>query len=162
MKKIMLITLGAAALMLSSCATVLTGTSDDITFNSTPGGAKIMIDGLEVGQTPAVVSVKRPGNKTTKVTLQMKGYEDRSFALSSKFNMMACCNTGNLLFWAIDFVTGSLFKYDKTNYKMDLEPMAYNLNELKKDKDGNFVIPEVLNRTVLVVDQERELEYRFQ
>jgi len=162
MKNIMLITLSATALLLSSCATVLTGTSDDITFNSTPGGAKIMIDGLEVGQTPAVVTVKRPGNKTTKVTLQMKGYEDRSFALSSKFNMFSCCNGTNLLGWAIDFVTGSLFKYDKTNYKMELEPMAFNLEELKKDRDGNFIVPEILNRTVLVVDQERELEYRFQ
>ena len=121
-----------------------------------------MIDGLEVGQTPAVVTVKRPGNKTTKVTLQMKGYEDRSFALSSKFNMFSCCNGSNLLGWAIDFVTGSLFKYDKTNYKMELEPMAFNLEELKKDQDGNFIVPEILNRTVLVVDQERELEYRFQ
>ena len=162
MKKIMLITLSAATLLLSSCATVLTGTSDDITFNSTPGGAKIMIDGLEVGKTPAVVSVKRPSNKTTKVTLQMKGYEDRSFALSSSFNMFSCCNGTNLLGWAIDFVTGSLFKYDKTNYKMELEPMAFNLEELKKDQDGNFIVPEILNRTVLVVDQERELEYRFQ
>jgi protein involved in sex pheromone biosynthesis len=162
MKNIMLITLGAATLFLSSCATVLTGTSDDITFNSTPGGAKIMIDGLEVGKTPAVVSVKRPSNKTTKVTLQMKGYEDRSFALSSSFNMFSCCNGTNLLGWAIDFVTGSLFKYDKTNYKMELEPMAFNLEELKKDQDGNFIVPEILNRTVLVIDQERELEYRFQ
>ena len=162
MKNIMLITLSAAALLLSSCATVLTGTSDDITFNSTPSGAKIMIDGLEVGKTPAVVSVKRPSNKTTKVTLQMKGYEDRSFALSSTFNMFSCCNGTNLLGWAIDFVTGSLFKYDKTNYKMELEPMAFNLEELKKDQDGNFIVPEILNRTVLVIDQERELEYRFQ
>ena len=59
-------------------------------------------------------------------------------------------------------MTGSLFKYDKTNYKMDLEPLAFNLEELKKDQDGNFIVPEILNRTVLVVDQERELEYRFQ
>ena len=162
MKRILLIALATTSLMITSCATVLTGSNDEITFNSTPAGAKILINGAEVGTTPAIVSVKRPGNKTTQVTLKMKGYEDRTFALSSTFNVMSCCNSANLLFWAIDFVTGSMFKYDKTNYKLDLDPIAFNLKELKKDLDGNFLIPDVLNRSVLVYDEDRELEYRFQ
>ena len=162
MNKIMLLTLATGALLLSSCATILTGSNDDISFNSTPNGAKILINGAEVGKTPAVVSVKRPGNKTTNVTFQLKGYEDRTFALQSTFNIASCCNGSNLISWGIDFVTGALFKYDKTNYSMDLEPIAFNLKNLKKDQDGNIIVPDVLNRTVLVLDEERNLEYRFQ
>jgi len=162
MKKIMLLTLATAGLMLSSCATILTGSNDEITFNSNPNGAKILINGAEVGKTPAVVSVKRPGNKTTNVTFRLKGYEDRTFALQSTFNIASCCNGSNLLGWGIDFVTGALFKYDKTNYSMDLEPVAFDIQDLKVDQDGNIIVPDVLNRTVLVVDKDRNLEYRFQ
>lgn len=35
-------------LLTSSCATIFTGTSDTIRFNSNPQGASIYIDGIEI------------------------------------------------------------------------------------------------------------------
>ena len=35
--------------LLPSCATIFTGSHDDVTFNSEPGGARIFIDGIERG-----------------------------------------------------------------------------------------------------------------
>ena len=162
MKKIMLITLSAATLLLTSCATILSGTSDQITFSSDPSGAKILVDGLEVGKTPAQVSIKRPGFSDKYVTLKLKGYDDRNFMLSKSFNGMAICNLNNPLGWLIDLLTGTIFKYDRKNYNFDLDPKAYNINELKVDKNGNYIVPDYLNRQVMVYDEELGIEILFQ
>ena len=162
MKKILLLTLTSCMLLLSSCATVLSGTKDDVTFNSTPSGATILIDGIQVGKTPSILSVKRPGFGEKTVTIKLKGYDDRTFMLSKTFNMMTVCNLNNPLGWLIDIVTGTIFKYDKTNYSMDLEPRAYNLNDLDVDQFGSYIIPDILNRDVIVYDEEMDVEILFQ
>ena len=96
------------AFIFTSCATILTGTSDDITFNSDPAGAAIMLDGLKVGKTPATDSIKRPGFGNKEKTLRLDGYEDRTFMLQKEFNVMAICNLGGIPGWVIDILTGAV------------------------------------------------------
>ena len=150
------------AFIFTSCATILSGTSDDITFNSDPSGAAIMLDGLKVGKTPATVSIKRPGFGNKEITLKLDGYEDRTFMLQKGFNTMAICNLASWPGWIIDVVTGTIMKYSKTNYSVDLDPKAFNLNELEKDQLGRYIVPDVLNRSVLVYDEEMGVEIYFQ
>ena len=154
--------LGVTAFLFTSCATILSGTSDDITFNSDPSGAAIMLDGLKVGKTPATVSIKRPGFGNKEITLKLDGYEDRTFMLQKEFNTMAICNLAGWPGWVIDIITGSVMKYSKTNYDLDLDPKAFNLNELEKDQLGRYIVPDVLNRSVLVYDEEMGVEIYFQ
>ncbi len=162
MKKVVLMMIAFTAFVFTSCATILTGTSDDITFNSDPAGAAIMLDGLKVGKTPATVSIKRPGFGNKEITLKLDGYEDRTFMLQKGFNTMAICNLASWPGWVIDVVTGSIMKYSKTNYNLDLDPKAFNLNELEKDQLGRYIVPDVLNRSVLVYDEEMGVEIHFQ
>ena len=162
MKKVVLMMVVFTAFIFTSCATILSGTSDDITFNSDPSGAAIMLDGLKVGKTPATVSIKRPGFGNKEITLKLDGYEDRTFMLQKGFNTMAICNLASWPGWVIDIVTGTIMKYSKTNYSVDLDPKAFNLNELEKDQLGRYIVPDVLNRSVLVYDEEMGVEIYFQ
>ena len=162
MKKVVLMMIAFTAFVFTSCATILTGTSDDITFNSDPAGAAIMLDGLKVGKTPATVSIKRPGFGNKEITIKLDGYEDRTFMLQKEFNTMAICNLASWPGWVIDIVTGTIMKYSKTNYSIDLDPKAFNLNELEKDQLGRYIVPDVLNRSVLVYDEEMGVEIHFQ
>jgi len=162
MKKVVLMMVVFTAFIFTSCATILSGTSDDITFNSDPSGAAIMLDGLKVGKTPATVSIKRPGFGNKEITLKLDGYEDRTFMLQKGFNTMAICNLASWPGWIIDVVTGTIMKYSKTNYSVDLDPKAFNLNELEKDQLGRYIVPDVLNRSVLVYDEEMGVEIYFQ
>ena len=162
MKKSMIMIVVCGVFMFNGCATILSGTSDDVTFNSDPKGATILINGIEEGKTPATVTIKRPGFGEKRVTLKLKGYDDRNFTLSKTFNTMALCNLGSIPGWLIDIVTGSVFKYDRTNYSMDLEPKAFDLEELERDQFGDYIIPDVLNRSVLVYDKEMGVEIYFQ
>ena len=162
MKKVVLMMIVFTAFVFTSCATILSGTSDEIYFSSDPKGADIMIDGLKVGKTPATVSIKSPGLGNKEVTLKLDGYEDRTFMLQKEFNVMAICNLGGIPGWVIDILTGAVMKYSKKNYDLDLDPKAFNLNELEKDQLGRYIVPDIYKRSVIVYDEINDLKIHFQ
>lgn len=133
-----------ALLVLSGCATLFSGTDDDITFDSEPQGAKVLIDGIVVGTTPTTVVVDRPGLEETDVTVQLEGYESRRFELDKEFNNTSILN---IFFWpgfVIDALTGALFKYDQKSYTVDLEEgtVSLHLDELPRGPQGQYLLPD--------------------
>lgn len=142
------------AFAMSGCATLFTGSSDNIVFESEPAGAEILIDGLVVGRTPATVSVKRPGLGDKMVTLRMDGYSPVTFTLSKSFNTVAILNLASVVGWGIDILTGSVMRYDKQYYEADMSrgTVALSLQELEQTEDGAYVLPDV-DGTLTVVDE---------
>jgi hypothetical protein len=114
-----LLALASFCILLSSCATVFTGTKDRIAFNSTPSGAIVYIDGIEQCKTPCSVKVKR-GLDDKDVEIKLDGYETRIFELDKEFNIVSVLNLGNLLGWGIDVLSGAVFKYDRKTYDFTL------------------------------------------
>ncbi|RYF46986.1 MAG: PEGA domain-containing protein [Cytophagaceae bacterium] len=108
-------------LSLQSCATLFTGTRDTIHFESQPSGAKVRMDGLDMGRTPLDLNVKRSLNDKV-VNMSLDGYETRNFSLSKEFNAVSILNLFGLLGWAVDAATGSLMKYDMKAYTIELDP----------------------------------------
>lgn len=108
------------AFSLTSCATIFTGTSDAITFNSTPEGAKVYEAGIEKCTTPCTYKVSRSLSQKT-VELRKEGYENKVVGLDSKFNGVSILNLFGLLGWGIDAATGSLKKYDTKVYEIKLD-----------------------------------------
>jgi len=148
---------GFAVVLLSAglvgCATLFTGTRDNVTISSNPAGALVLVDGLEMGRTPATIPIKRGfGDKV--VTLRMEGQADRTFELQSTFNVATLVN---IFFWPgfiVDAATGAMMKYSPVAYNVTMDPvrtgMARTLGvdhvvllaELPTDAAGRFVIPE--------------------
>jgi hypothetical protein len=133
MKKITLIILNViiVAFLMSSCATILTGSKDSLTFNSTPSGAIIYKDGLELCKTPCNIRMKR-SLSDVQVEFKLEGYQTRVITLDTKFNAVSIINLGNLLGWGIDAATGTLMKYDRKGYDI----------ELTKDKTVSSIHPD--------------------
>ena len=105
-------------ILLSSCATIFTGTTTPISFKSNVP-AKVEFDGVEMGQTPFTTKVKRSFNGV--VTMRAEGYEAKNFELQKSFNAVSIVNLFNVLFWGVDFLTGSVNKFDKKGYEINLE-----------------------------------------
>ena len=59
--------------LLTSCATVFSGNSDDVTITSDPTGALVAIDGVPRGRTPLTVDLEK-GNSYS-VSVSKDGYE---------------------------------------------------------------------------------------
>ncbi|MDB9835275.1 PEGA domain-containing protein [Flavobacteriaceae bacterium] len=129
--------------LMSSCATILTGTRDTIRFDSNPKGAIVYFDGLEVCKTPCSTSVKRSISEKF-AEIKLDGYETRVITLDRKFNAVSIINLTSILGWGIDAATGALMKYDRKGYdiKLDKEkrtslnnPTKIEINTKKKTVD---------------------------
>lgn len=118
MKKVVVL-LGVLTLA-TSCGTLFTGTSDNISFMSDPRGAKVFIRGMEKCTTPCSVSVSR---SISPVEAQMKlnDHEIKSFELTRSFNGVCILNLLSILHWGVDAATGAIMKYDAKNYYLILE-----------------------------------------
>ncbi len=134
MKKITF--LAMVALMLSGCATIFTGTKDTIYFDSDPEGATVYLDGLEICRTPCSYRVDREFNSVD-IQYKLDGYEARIFTLDQEFNVISVLNLANPLGWAIDMISGSIMRYDRKSYDLELDPdtraMLMNANEIHID-----------------------------
>ena len=114
-------TLLIALFLMTGCATIFTGTKDRIAFSSTPSGATIYKDGVEICTTPCNYRIKRSINDT-EVEFKLDGYETRLITLDKEFNLVSIINLGNLLGWSIDALSGAVMKYDRKSYDLKLSP----------------------------------------
>lgn len=133
MKKILPFAL-ASALLFSSCATIFTGTEDRITFKSNPSGAKVFLDGIELCETPCSEYIDRSINRK-EVEFVLDGYRTKVVTLDREFNIVSVLNTTGLIGWAVDLVTGSVYKYSRKHYDVDLEPERELVENVKKAKE---------------------------
>lgn len=63
------------ALIASGCATIRNDASQVVQFDSSPNGARIVVNGVEVGTTPLSMRMKRSRN--TIILAKKDGYEDQ-------------------------------------------------------------------------------------
>lgn len=148
-------------LLLSGCATLFTGTDDDIRFESDPAGAIVFINGLEKGVTPTTINVKRSINDVN-IALQLDGFETRQFVLEKEFNKASYFNLFNVLFWAVDAVSGSLMKHAPQYYEITLRPNGMvqrsatieliDASELSTTDHGALVLPSTRKRVLAITD----------
>ena len=113
---------------MAGCATILKGTSAPVSINSTPSSASVEIkrsDGIpiEQGQTP--MTVKLGKGKEYTVTITLDGYQPQTVpVLKSGLETAAFCNLGSIPFWAVDYVTGAMFKLEPGTINVSLKEVA--------------------------------------
>lgn len=125
MKKVFTVVAVSATLMFSSCATIFTGTRQNVQINSSPPAADIEVDGLKVGVTPMAVSLKKGFTGQT-VSLKLDGYETKMFQPTTDFNAVAVLNFIGLIGWGVDAATGAMMKYNPKVYEIQLDKKKSN------------------------------------
>ncbi len=120
--KLSVVLLMGITLSATSCASIITGTKDKITFNSTPEGAKVFHKGIEKCTTPCTAEVPRSLSKQI-VTFEKEGYNSKEVKLTKTFNPVTLVNIllGGAIGVGIDAATGSLTKYSPKAYQIELE-----------------------------------------
>lgn len=106
----------------TSCATILTGTKDPISFTSTPAGATVYHKGAELCVTPCTAVIPRSLAKQV-ILVKKEGYDPKDVKLVKKFNPVSLVNIliGGTIGAGIDAATGSLTKYSPKEYLITLE-----------------------------------------
>ena len=107
---LLVLTFLAQLLLITGCASIMHGTTQQIGISSSPTGAEVTVDGMEHGVTPVVADLKRKDAHIVRVSLN--GYQPFEMALTRSVSGWVW---GNLVFGgipglAIDAITGGLYK----------------------------------------------------
>lgn len=121
-------------LLLTACATIMQGTSQEVSIASTPTGAKLIIDGTEAGTTPVAASLKRKDKHT--IRIEMEGYQPFEMALGRGTSGWVW---GNIVFGgipglAIDAITGGMYKLTPEQVQATLPANVAAANNLMTDE----------------------------
>ena len=130
MRKLQIIA-ASLLLLLTSCASILTGSSRAVLFESNPSGATVMVNGMEQGKTPTTIKVEAED----RVDFRLDNYRERVVVMDSDFNLVAIINGFSIIGWGIDALTGSLKRVNTKYVKVDLE----------ESSDGNAFIDHAIN-----------------
>jgi len=104
----------------TGCATVFTGTRQKVYIASSAPGARVQVNGIDKGAAPLKVKLKR-GNTGQAVTVTATGYEPKTIVPETNFNAATLGNIVFLPMFAIDLITGAMWKYHPKRYMVELE-----------------------------------------
>jgi PEGA domain len=110
----------ALTLLLTSCATIMSGSKQKVKFTSNPSTATIFIDEVEVGKTPFEIKLARKSEHS--VMIKLEGYQTYQTKLTKKFNGWYI---GNLLFGGligiiVDPITGAIYNLTPTEINAEM------------------------------------------
>ena len=124
-------------IVIVSCATIIHGTRQEISVNSMPSGAKVIVRGVHMATTPAVIELKRNQSNIV-LRFEKEGYEPVEIALRRSVDGWIAGNIifGGLIGLAIDFLDGAAYKLSPSEVSAALaeaKKQGMNLENLSKD-----------------------------
>lgn len=101
-----------------SSASITKGTSQVVSFTSSPEGATVQVNGNSMCQTPCAQNLKK--NKFTNVTFKLEGYRSVNLPITSAFDGTAVASA----LWdcgTTDTATGAIYEYSPAAYHADMK-----------------------------------------
>ncbi len=134
-----------AIALLSGCATIITGSTQEMSFQSSLDEATVTIGDRIIGKTPITV---RLGNKTGQsVTFTKDGYEPLTMQLSTELQPWFFGNViiGGLLGSTTNGASGAIHEYSPSQYMVTLQPLKLSsaervTSQSDHEKIGQFVV----------------------
>ena len=138
------------------CASIISGSSQPVAFDSTPNRADVYINGAKVCVTPCVTAVQR-SKMPPKVEIKKEGYEDANVSIMSKLNPWVIGNVlsgySSTTGFLVDFIAnngGASVEYEPSRYFTPLEPI-----EGKKESRSHLLRFVVVNHDEILLDISR-------
>lgn len=107
--------------LLSGCASIFKGTSTNVDFSSNPEGAKVFVNGHQMGTTP--VELKLESKKVYHVEFKKEGFETRNFTITNHVGVgwIILDVIFGLVPVVVDAATGAWYNLDQDNVNAILE-----------------------------------------
>ena len=128
-KKRVTLVLGMA-IVTAGCATLVKGRTQGVYFNSSPAGARVLINGEDRGTTPLSLELKRSKDYT--VVIRKPGYRDVTVSVDKKFTF-GWPVVGNFFSWdllglVVDVADGAAYQLtpEETTVILDAEKLSLN------------------------------------
>ncbi len=111
----------AAAAVVAGCASIINGTSEQVTINSNVKGATVQVAGGTVGVTPFTGPIPRGAGTT--LIVSKEGYESKTITLNTEIEPIFWGNIiiGGVFGSTTDMATGAMYKFAPATIQVDLE-----------------------------------------
>jgi len=126
------------ALFIVGCASIIHGTRQSVSVNSVPTGAKVIVKGVHMATTPAVIELKRKESNIV-LRFEKEGYEPVKIGLNRSVDGWIAGNIifGGLIGLAVDFINGAAYKLSPSEVNAILAEMKkQGMNIPNMSKDG--------------------------
>ena len=121
-KKESLLLLMLISLLLKGCASIVSGTTQEMTFQSNPEDVLVTVNGKVVGKTPTTVQLDRKSGQA--VVFSKDGYKPITMQMETTIEPWFWGNIilGGLLGSTTDGLSGAVIKYSPNQYLVSLPP----------------------------------------
>ncbi|MCM2264276.1 MAG: PEGA domain-containing protein [Desulfuromonadales bacterium] len=127
------------SLVLYGCATIVSGTTQEVTFQSEPEGATVTVNGRPLGKTPMTIQLDKKSEQT--LTFELSGYRTVTMPLSTSLDGWFWGNIviGGLLGSTTDGLSGAVYEYAPSQYFVSLHPLN-GIDKPQKAKAREFIV----------------------
>src|SRR5579884_1609629 len=111
-----------ALCLLTGCATIISGTSQEVSFVSNPEGATVAVSRRVLGKAPLTTRIDRKQGQT--LVFEREGYKPLTMRLDTTINPWFWGNIvfGGLIGSTTDGISGGVYMYSPAQYMITLEP----------------------------------------
>jgi len=151
-----------APIAFSGCATIMDGSTQQVSFQSTPDGATVTLGGQAIGKTPITTTLKKRGAQP--LIFSKDGYKTISLRMDTRLDGWFW---GNILFGGFigsttDGLSGAVNEYSPGQYLVSLQPegsgpLEGSISRQARDKAREFII--IGYRNIVKDLQARKGEY---
>lgn len=109
-------------LILSSCATIFTGTKSKVIIDSNASApVDLVVDGKQHNNVLLPKKIKvRNGFRSSQIRASAPGYESASVTIDKKFNWVSVLNLTDIVGWGLDAATGAMMKPANKYYYIEM------------------------------------------
>ncbi len=111
----------------TSCSTIMTGTSENVTFNANVDKAKVYVDGIYRGETPLILDLE--SKKSYTVLIEAEGYNSYTTMINKKTSGWIFGNViiGGIVGIVVDVATGGIYVLDENeiNGNLSIKQVSY-------------------------------------
>lgn len=116
-----------AICLMTGCATIINGGSQEVSFVSNPEGVTVTVGGRVMGKAPLTTRLDRKSGQT--LNFEKEGYKPLTMALETTINPwffgnIICCG---LLGSTTDGISGGVHQYSPSQYMVTLQPAETSL-----------------------------------
>jgi len=115
----------AALILVSGCATIVSGTTQNVRINSSPGDAKVSVNDSELGRTPLTVELRR--KDIHRVRIEHEGFRPYEYVLDRAMNPWLWVDIlvfNGVLPMAVDYMSGAMWKLEPGEINPVLEEVG--------------------------------------
>ena len=114
----------AAGIFGQGCATIVHGTTQEISVSSDPTEARVNVDGAFISTTPCTVELKRGKNHV--VTISKDGYHTEQITVMKVVSGAVAGNilAGGFIGWGVDAISGAQYRLVPETVSVTLRTLA--------------------------------------